>query len=72
VAALRTSAVSATYGPIPVRLMLCGLVGSLPTLTATFALSGVGPTVGVNVAAIMQVELRNTVPPHLIQTEIMA
>ena len=52
--------------------MLCGLVGSLPTLTATFALSGVGPTVGVNVAAIMQVELRNTVPPHLIQTEIMA
>jgi hypothetical protein len=49
--------VRGTYGPVPLRLMLCGLVGSLPIVTAMLALSGVGPSVGMKVTAIVQLEL---------------
>jgi hypothetical protein len=45
--------------------MRCGLVGSLPTLTAILALSADGPAVGVKVTAIVQVELADAVPPHV-------
>ncbi len=53
------------HGPVPVRLMLCGLVGSLPTVTAMLALSGVGPTVGVNLTAIVHAEFGDAVAPQV-------
>jgi hypothetical protein len=42
------------HGPVPVRATLCGLVGSLLTVTAMLALSGEPPPVGVKVTAIVQ------------------
>jgi len=41
--------------------MLCGLVGSLPIVTAMLALSADPPPVGVNVTAIVHVELAEIV-----------
>jgi hypothetical protein len=43
-------------GPIPVRLMLCGLVGSLPKFTAMLALSADPAPVALNVIAIVHDE----------------
>jgi len=48
-----------------VRLMLCGLVGSLPTLTAMLALSTAPPAVGLNFTATVQCELGETVLPQV-------
>ena len=45
--------------------MLCGLVGSLPILTGILALSAVAWSEGVNVIKIVQVELCDTIPPHV-------
>ena len=56
---------SPAHGPVPVRPMLCGLVGSFPTVTAMLALSGVGPTVGANLTAIVQVEFGDAVGPQV-------
>jgi hypothetical protein len=53
------------HGPVPERLMLCGLVGSLPTVTSMLALSGDPPPVGVNVTAIVHDELADTVEPQV-------
>ena len=47
------------------RLMLCGLVGSLPMLTAMLALSAAPPAVGVNFTAMVQCELGKAVVPHV-------
>src|ERR1700735_4638489 len=44
--------------------MLCGLLGSLPILTAMLALSDDPPPVGVNVTAIVHDELADTVEPQ--------
>jgi hypothetical protein len=52
-------------GPVPVSAILCGLVGSLPIVTAILALSAAGPAVGVNVIAIVHVELADAVPPQV-------
>jgi len=46
-------------------LMLCGLSGSLPTLTAMLALSGDPPPVGINVTAIVQLEFAATIEPQV-------
>jgi len=48
-----------------VRVMLCGLVGSLPTVTAMMALSEEPPAVGVNVTAIVHEELGDTIGPQV-------
>ena len=54
------------HGPVPVRLTLCGLVGSLLTFTAMLALSAAPPpAVGVNVIAIVQFELGNPTAPQV-------
>src|ERR1700691_4611809 len=54
------------HGPVPVRLILCGLVGSLLTFIAMLALSGAPPpAVGVNVTAIVQPELGNAAAPQV-------
>ena len=45
--------------------MLCQLVGSLPTFTAMLALSADPPPVGVNVTAIVQLELGVAVALHV-------
>ena len=45
--------------------MLCGLVGSLPTVTAMMALSEEPPAVGVNVTAIVHEELGDTIGPQV-------
>jgi hypothetical protein len=45
--------------------MLCGLLGSLPILTAMLALSDDPPPVGVNVTAIVHDELADTVEPQV-------
>ena len=58
-------AVAVALAPVPVRLMLYGLLGSLPTLTAMLALSADPPPVGVNVTAIVQLELAGAVAPHV-------
>ena len=52
------------HGPVPERLMLYGLLGSLPTLTAMLALSSAPRPVGVNVTAIVQAELAGAEAPH--------
>ena len=49
------------HGPVPVRVMLWGLVGSLATVTAMVALSGEGLAVGVKVTAMVQLELGDAV-----------
>jgi hypothetical protein len=54
-----------SYAPVPVSATLCGLVGSLPTLTAILALSGDGLAVGVNVIAIVHVEFPATDAPQV-------
>jgi hypothetical protein len=53
------------HGPVPVRVMLWGLVGSLLTVTAMLALSDDPPAVGVNVTAMVQVELAGAVLPQV-------
>ena len=54
------------HGPVPVRLMLCGLVGSLLTFTAMLALSAAPPpAVGANVTAIVQLELADAAAPQV-------
>ena len=53
------------HGPVPVRLMLCGLVGSLPMLTAMLPLSGDPPPVGVNVTPIVHDEFAGTEAPQV-------
>jgi hypothetical protein len=45
--------------------MLCGLVGSLPMVTAMLALSEEPPPVGVNVTAIVHEELAGTIDPQV-------
>ena len=45
--------------------MLCGLVGSLPMLTAMLALSGIGPDVGVKVTAIVHDECADADAPQV-------
>ena len=47
------------------RLMLYGLAGSIPTLTAMIALSGDPAPVGVNVTAIVQLESGDAEPPQV-------
>jgi len=42
---------------VPARLMLCGLVGSLPMVNAMLALSAIPPPVGLNVTATVQLVL---------------
>jgi hypothetical protein len=46
-----------------VSAILCGLVGSLPILTAILALSADPLLLGVNFTAIVQLECAGTVPP---------
>ena len=54
------------HGPVPVRLILCGLVGSLLTVTAMLALSAAPPpAVGVKVTAIVQLELGDAAAPQV-------
>ena len=53
------------HGPVPVSATLCGLVGSLPIVTATLALSAVACRVGVNVIAIVHDEFAATDDPHV-------
>lgn len=48
-------------GHFAVRLTLCGLVGSLPTLIAILAVSVDPPPMGVNVTAVVQFELGDAV-----------
>src|ERR1017187_836908 len=55
----------AAQGPVPERLMLCGLLGSLPTFTAMLALSADPPPVGVNVTAIVHDDLAAAVSVHV-------
>ena len=50
---------------VPERLMLCGLLGSLPTFTAMPALSADPPLVGVNVTAIVHDDLAAAVSVHV-------
>ena len=45
--------------------MLCGLLGSLPMLTAMLAVSDDPPPVGVNVTAIVQLVLAGAVLPQV-------
>ena len=52
-------------GAVPVRPMLCGLVGSFATLTAMPALSAEPPPVGVNFTAIVHDECAAAVGPHV-------
>ena len=47
------------------RLMLCGLVGSLPMLTVMLALSAAPPAVGMNFTAMVQCEFGNAVVPQV-------
>src|SRR5258708_2354214 len=49
------------HGPVPLRLTLCGLLGSLPTVTAMVAVSGEPPPVGVNFTASPQLVWAATV-----------
>ena len=53
------------HGPVPVRLMLWGLVGSLPTPTAIVALSAEPPPVGVNFTATVHDECAATAAPQV-------
>ena len=46
-------------------LMLCGLAGSLPMVTAMLALSGAPPAVGVNVTAIVHDEFADSIGPQV-------
>jgi hypothetical protein len=45
--------------------MLCGLVGSLPIVTAMLALSADPPPVGVNVTATVQLDFGDAVAVHV-------
>src|SRR5208337_2309218 len=45
--------------------MLYGLLGSLPTFTAMLALSADPPPVGVNLTAIVQLDLAATIDPQV-------
>jgi hypothetical protein len=45
--------------------MWCGLVGSLPTVTAMLALSADPPPVGVNVTATVQLDFGDAVAVHV-------
>jgi hypothetical protein len=51
--------------PVPVSATLCGLVGSLPIITAILALSAVACSVGVNVIRIVHDEFAVTDDPHV-------
>jgi len=53
------------HRPVPESMMVCGLVGSLPTFTAMFALSGDPPAVGLKVTAIAHDEFAAAVVPHV-------
>jgi hypothetical protein len=53
------------HGPVPVRLMWCGLVGSLPTVTAMLALSADPPPAGVNVTATVQFDFGDAIAVHV-------
>ena len=53
------------HGPVPVSPTLCGLVGSLPIVTAILPLSADACSVGVNVIAIVHDEFAATVPPGM-------
>ena len=55
----------AAQGPVPERLMLYGLLGSFPTVTAMLALSADPPPVGVKVTAIVQAELGDAEAPQV-------
>ena len=46
-------------------MMLCGLVGSLPTVTAMLALSADPPPVGVNVTATVQLDFGDAIAVHV-------
>src|SRR5580698_6867192 len=59
------------HGPVPVRLMMCGLVGSLPTVTDMLALSADPPAVGVKVTAIVQAEFGDAVVVQVLVGEIV-
>jgi hypothetical protein len=51
--------------------MMCGLVGSLPTVTDMLALSADPPAVGVKVTAIVQAELGDAVVVQVLVGEIV-
>ena len=53
------------HSPVPVRIILCGLVGSLATLTAMLALSAEPPPAGVNFTAMVHDECAAAVAPHV-------
>jgi hypothetical protein len=52
--------------------MLCGLLGSLPTVSAMLALSADPPPVGVNVTAIVHDEFGAAVPPMHVPPPVTA
>ena len=52
-------------GPVPVKLMLYGLVGSFATLTVRLALSGEPPPAGVNFTAIVHDECGDAAVPQV-------
>jgi len=52
-------------GPVPVKLMLCGLVGSFATVTIMLALSAEPPPVGVNFTAIVHDECGAAAVPQV-------
>ena len=53
------------HGPVPVRLILCGLVGSFVTLTVMLALSADPPPVGVNFTPIVHDEFAAAIAPQV-------
>src|SRR5208283_379402 len=63
---------AAQEGPFPERLMLYGLLGSLPTVSAMLALSADPPPVGVNVTAIVHDEFGAAVPPMHVPPTVTA
>jgi len=54
-----------THGPVPLRLIVCGLVGSFVTFTAMLALSVEPPPVGVNFTAIVHDEFAAAIAPQV-------
>jgi hypothetical protein len=53
------------HGPVPVRLKVWGLFGSLATFTAMLALSAEPPPVGVNFTATVHDEWAAAAVPHV-------
>jgi hypothetical protein len=61
----QTSAALVVHDPVSVRLMLCGLLGSLPMVIAMLPLSADPPPVGVKVTAIVHDEFAGAEAPQL-------